>query len=546
MQYECRVDDSVDSLAKLCFYSPFSILNSQLIFHQGGIRMQQKYFKNCITLLILLSFIFIPFPVQGAEKISFMYLYGEQTQTYIEQINRTNGAVNIASPNYFELDANGNLVTNVNKTLTNFLHQQNIKVVPFFSNHWNQASAQLALQNPQKLANDLVTVINNHNLDGINIDLENLTYNDRTALVELARQLKNKLSPLGKTVSIAVGAIDKPTTSGWKSAYDLQALSKVVDYMIIMAYDQHWETSGPGPVAGLDWVKKQLDYMTTQAPKEKLVLGIPFYGRAWTNGQNGSGILYNNVIKAAQDNNAVVQWHEQYQSPFVKYTKADGNVKEIWFENARSLQEKVRLVNSYGLKGVAAWRLGQEDTTIWTNFSSWLNGHSFKDIAGHWAENDILYLYNKDIVSGRDTHHYAPDAGVTRAEAVALLSRIFDWETAKSNPFSDIANNHWAKEPILQAYNHSIIRGVAANKFGPEQKLTRAQLAVILQRAFEIEGSGELKYDFKDVPQNHWAAYEIYSLKSKGLVGGRTLEKYAPDSSVTRAELAAMVARIIK
>ncbi|NLT95788.1 MAG: hypothetical protein GXW85_09710 [Clostridia bacterium] len=508
--------------------------------------MCRNLIKKCITLLLLLTFATIPIPISSAEKISFMYLYGEQTQTYIELINKTNGAVNVASPNFFELDNNGNLVVKVDKTLTDFLHKKSIKVVPFFSNHWNQKSAQLALQNPQKLADDLVTAINNHNLDGINIDLENLTYHDRTALVELAGFLKNKLAPLGKTVSIAVGAVDKPTTSGWKAAYDLKALSRVVDYMIIMAYDQHWETSGPGPVAGLDWVKKQLDYMVTQAPREKFVLGIPFYGRVWTNGQNGTGILYNNIIKAAQDNNAAIQWHQQYQSPFVKYTKADGSVKEIWFENAQSLEKKIRLVNTYGLKGVAAWRLGQEDTSIWVNFSTWLNGHIFKDIAGHWAENDILYLHQQNIVKGRDASHFAPDAGVTRAEAVSLLSRIFQWETANTNPFTDIPDDYWAKEPILQAYNHTIIRGISADKFGPEQKLTRAQLAVILQRAFAIEFEGQLKYDFQDVPANHWAAYEIYTLKSKGLISGRTSEKYVPDSPVTRAELAAMVARIIK
>jgi len=506
----------------------------------------QKFWKSFLVLLLALSFLPIPLPLQSAEKISFMYLYGEKTQTYIEQIKVTNGAVNVASPNYFELDKNGNLVIKADNILTNFLHQQKIKVVPFLSNHWDQASAQLALRNPEKLATDLAVAADIYNLDGINIDLENLTYNDRQSLVELARLLKNKLAPRGKTVSIAVGSVDKPLTSGWKSAYDLKALSQVVDYMIIMAYDQHWQTSGPGPIAGLDWVKRQLDYMVTQAPKDKLVLGVPFYGRVWTNGQNGGGIWYKDIIKAVQENNATIQWHEEYRVPFTKYTKADGNTKEIWFEDARSLQEKVRLVNTYGLKGVAAWRLGQEDTGIWGNFSTWLNGHSFKDIAGHWAENDISFLYSRGLVGGKDAYHYAPDAGVTRAEAVAILSRIFNWQTAATNPFTDVPANYWAKEPILKAYNHSIIRGVSATQFGPEQKLTRAQLAVILQRAFQLQAAGEIKYEFRDVPRNHWAANEIYILKSRGLVGGRTSDTYAPDSLVTRAELAAMVARMIR
>jgi spore germination protein YaaH len=505
-----------------------------------------KFFKNYLLSFLVLSFLVIPLPLHSAEKISFMYLYGEKTQTYIEQIKSTNGAVNVASPNYFDIDKNGNLIVNIDNTLTNFLHQQKIKVVPFVSNHWDQASAQLALKNPEKLANDLAVAAKNYNLDGINIDLENLTYGDRHALTELARLLKNKLAPQGKTVSIAVGSVDKPMSTGWKAAYDLKALSQIVDYIVIMAYDQHWQTSGPGPVAALDWVKKQLDYMVTQAPKNKLVLGVPFYGRTWTNGQNGVGIRYNNVIKAVQENQATIEYHSIYRTPFAKYTTSDGSTKEIWFENAQSLQEKVRLVNDYGLKGVAAWRLGQEDTSIWKNFSYWLIGHSFKDIIGHWAENDILFLYSKGFVGGRDTYHYAPDVGVTRAEAVAILSRIFDWQIASSNPFTDVSTNYWAKEPILKAYNHGIMRGVSATKFGPEQKLTRAQLAVILQRAFEIKATSEIRHDFKDVPQNHWAAYEIYTLKNKGLVAGRTTDKYAPDSVVTRAELATMIARIVR
>lgn len=508
--------------------------------------MIKQFYKKNLVLLLVISFLLIPFPLQSAEKISFMYLYGEKTQTYIEQIKQTKGAVNVASPNYFTLDKNGNLITNVDKTLTNYLHQQKIKVVPFLSNHWNQVSAQLVLKNPEKLANDLMVAVNNYNLDGINIDLENLTYEDRHALTQLARLLKNKLAPKGKTVSIAVGSVDKPLTSGWKSAYDLKALGQIVDYVIIMAYDQHWQTSGPGPISGLDWVKKQLDYMVTEAPKDKLVLGLPFYGRIWTNGQNGGGIWYKDILKAAQDNKANIEYHQIYRVPFTKYTKADGSIKEIWFEDARSLQEKICLVNTYGLKGVAAWRLGQEDTSIWQNFSLWLNGHSFKDIISHWAENDILLLHNKGIVGGKDTYHYAPDVGITRAEAVAILSRIFDWQVSPTNPFTDVGANYWAKEPILKAYNHSIIRGVTTNSFGPEQKLTRAQLAVILHRAFQIKATEEIKYEFKDVPQNHWAAHEIYVLKSKGLVAGRTIDKYAPDSIVTRAELAAMVARIIR
>ncbi|KJS21343.1 MAG: hypothetical protein VR72_11405 [Clostridiaceae bacterium BRH_c20a] len=509
--------------------------------------MLKTYMKTSLIFLIAFTFLVVPLPKEafGAEKISFMYLYGGKTQDYIAQFKLTKGAVNVVSPNYFDLDKNGNLVINADNTLTNYIHSQKAKVIPYLSNHWDRPSAQMALKNPEKLANDLAAAVDVYNLDGINIDLENLTYEDRHALTQFTALLKNKLKP-GKTVSVAVGSVDKPMTSGWKSAYDLKNLSNVADYLVIMAYDQHSRDSSPGPVAALDWVKKQLDYMVTQAPKDKLVLGVPFYGRVWTNGKDGGGIWYTDIVKAVQENKATLQWHEQYQVPFAKYTKADGNTKEIWFEDARSLKEKINLVNTYGLKGVAAWRLGQEDLSIWQNFSAWLNGHYFRDITGHWAENDILYLSSRSIVGGKDTYHYAPNVGVTRAEAVAILSRIFSWEMTATNPFTDVPNNYWAKEPILKAFNHSIVKGISSNKFGPEQKLTRAQLAVILQRSFELQTTGEVKYEFRDVPRSYWAATEIYILKNRGLIGGRTPDKYHPDSLVTRAELAAMVARIIR
>jgi len=508
--------------------------------------MLQKFWQKCILIFTTLLLLSVPSLVSAKEKISFMYLYGETTEKYIELFEQTNGAVNVVSPNYFELDTNGSLVINVDPVLTQYMQKKQIKVVPYLSNHWDRNRAQLALNNPQKLAADLAQAVLNYNLDGVNVDLENLTFDDRQKLTYFVSLLKEKLSPHGKTVSIAVGAVDKPIYSGWKSAYELSNLSQVVDYMIVMAYDQHWQGSAPGPVAALPWVKSNLEYMLTQIPKEKLVLGIPFYGRYWTNGQGGAGIWYNNVIKAVAENNGTIEFHPEYRVPVARYTDSNGNYKEIWFENAQSLQEKINLVNIYGLKGVSAWRLGQEDPSIWKDYANWLYGTYFQDITNHWAKEDIIYLSERNIVAGRSAQIFAPDAGVTRAEAVAMLSRIFNWEISSTNPFTDVPDSHWAIQPILMAYKHSIVRGISADKFGPEQNLTRAQLAVILQRAFALEYSGEINYDFYDVPEHHWAAKEIYALKGLGLIAGRTLTDYAPEAKVTRAELAAMVARIIR
>lgn len=517
--------------------------------------MLRKYWKTSSLLLITLAFIFAislgnPTPVnsQSQEKLTFIYLYGGTTQDYINQHQKTKGSIDIVSPNYFDLDANGEAIINMDKTLTTYMQKQGVKVMPFLSNHWDRASGQIAISTPRKrenLAQALVQNVISHKLDGLNIDLENLTYEDKDNLTAFIKLLSAKLHPLNKKLSIAVGSVEKHLTAGWKSAYDLANLSKYADYLFVMAYDQSWNGSAPGPVAALPWVEKQLQYMVTQIPKEKIILGVPFYGRAWTNGEGGGGITHSDTIQELEQNKATISWHQEHKVPFAKYT-AKGNTREIWFENTRSTQEKIRLINKYDVAGMGAWRLGQEDLSLWNNISYWLGGRYFQDTLNHWAERDVLTLHSKGIIAGRDNNKFDPDAPITRAEAVSILSRIFNWNHNIGNPFNDVPNNHWALKPILGAYREGVIAGIEAKEFGPQNNLTRAQLAVILKRAFQLELTNDPGKQFIDVPASHWATKEIKVLNSHGLLGGRTENQFVPEGNITRGELAALVTRVLK
>lgn len=512
--------------------------------------LKNLHLKKLILLLLTLSIIFSTtsnLTYAKDNKLSFMYLYGGTTQKYLEQINKTNNSVNVVSPNYFQLTDDGNLKTTVDPKLITNMHDQGIKVVPFLSNHWDQKSAQNALKNSEKLADDILNKLLKYNLDGINVDLENLTPNDKDQLTYFVSLLKEKLAPHNLSVSIAVGAIDSSTKYGWKAAYDLAKLSKYADYIIVMAYDQHWRTSGPGPVASLNWTQKNIEYMLKYIPKDKFVLSVPFYGRIWANGSNGGGINYITTIRAAEDHKATIKWHDEYQVPYVSYTKRDGVYKEIWFENYYSLKLKINLANVYDLKGIAAWRLGQEDTSIWKDYKNWLAiSHSnFLDTDEHWAVGDINYLSERNLIAGVDKNHFAPDKPITRAEAVVILDRICNFKNTTKNPFYDVPNNYWAHDSILKAYNNDIIKGISKNQFGPDKNLTRAQLAVILERSFNLKEPNVKTQDFLDVPSKYWAYDEISLLKKYGFISGRTANKFFPDTSVTRAEFSSMVKRII-
>ncbi|SMB92425.1 Spore germination protein YaaH [Desulfonispora thiosulfatigenes DSM 11270] len=511
--------------------------------------MFRTFKSKCIILaLLVLAFVLVcytPSHAKNDEKISLMYLYGNSNK-YLNQINMTNNSVNTVSPNYFNLDSSGNLLTTVDPSFVKTMHNKGIKVTPFLGNHWDRELGQVAIRQPEKLSEDILKELLKYNLDGINIDIENLTYEDREAFTTFISILKQKLTPHNLTLSIAVGAIDKPTTVGWKSTFDLKKLSIYADYIVVMAYDEHWEGGGPGPVASIPWVKRCTDYMLTQIPKEKYILGVPFYGRMWTNEQNGVGITYPTLTKKIQENNAQVKWNNEFKTPYVKYKNAEGNNVEIWFENAKSLKEKFELVNKYDIAGVAGWRLGQEDTTIWNDFSEWLYKGSFIDIFGHWAQKDIIYLTNQGFIAGKDPKHYDPDMGITRAEAVSILSRILNWSNGTQNPFIDVPNNHWAKAPILSGYSNDIIKGTSTITFSPNKNLTRAELTVLLKRSFDLKNPNNSTNGFYDVLPSHWAHEEILTLKNLGFIAGREFNQFYPNEIVTRAEFAAMVARILR
>lgn len=156
------------------------------------------------------------------------------------------------------------------------MHNQNIKVVPFISNHWNRELGRIALLNREKLAQEVVEAVKKYNLDGVNIDIENVTEADKENYTDFVRLIKSKL-PLGKEVSVAVAANPRGFTTGWHGSYDYKSLAKHCDYLMIMAYDESYYGSKPGPVASKAFVENSIKYALGQVSPEKIVLGIPFW-----------------------------------------------------------------------------------------------------------------------------------------------------------------------------------------------------------------------------------------------------------------------------
>lgn len=350
--------------------------------------------KKATIVLAIGTVILASFPFQKAEahEVTFnmSYLYFGNTKSYISQIDKTQGNLSLVSPSYFDINADGSLkiTTQYDSTFVKEMHNRGIKVVPFLSNHWDRTIGRAALSNREKLTTQIADFIIKNNLDGIQVDIENTTEIDRDAYTDLVKQLREKL-PSDKEVSVAVAANPNGWTKGWHGTYDYKELAKYSNYLMVMAYDESYEGSPEGPVASYGWVERSIQYALKQGiSPDKIVLGIPFYGRYWKEGEatGGTGISNVRVDELLSKYGGTVVFDEATKSPKATVTIKQGDpvttiagktlapgTYKIWYENSDSIAAKFDLIHKYNLKGSGSWSLGQESTAIWQNYRAWMS-----------------------------------------------------------------------------------------------------------------------------------------------------------------------------
>lgn len=525
--------------------------------------MNNKLIKFFLIPTLLISLFTSPFNVDASvNNVHLSYLYGGTTSTYLNSIDMTSGTLNTATPLFYELNTDGSLKSLIDKSLIDGLHKRGLKVVPFISNHFDRKLGQTAMNNREKLATQLANSVVKNNLDGIDIDIENLNHTDKSNFTDFIRLLKEKL-PSDKTLSIAVAANPNGWTAGWHGSYDYVKLSQYSDYLMLMAYDESWQGSPAGPVASLAFVENSIKYLVKLGvDSKKIVLGLPFYGRIWKDdGEiNGYGVPNKNVTSIVNNHNGKFYFDHTSKSAYAKFTVKSSDAPTyingkkltpgnytIWYENDLSLKYKLRLVQKYNLRGTGSWSLTQADNGIWDFYSSWANGeHHFIDSENHWAEKDILALYKKGWINGKNEYTFDPNGYLTRAQAVTILANAIGLNKKNEtvpNYFTDVPTDHWAKKAIELAHKYNIINGTNPHIFEPESRITRAQLSAILARILDYPLDNTMKSPFYDVQKGHWAYEYILKLSSKGIIKGKEDGGFYPNDFISRAQMVAMVNR---
>lgn len=282
--------------------------------------------------------------------------------------------VNVISPTWFYLlDTSGNIANISSADYVAQAHEKGLKVWGLIDNFTQEVSTTETLSSTaarQNIISQLIQAAKDVGMDGINVDFESLSEDVGIHFLEFLRELSIECHKNNLVLSV-----DNPVPEDFTSHYDRAEQGRVVDYVIIMGYDEHYVGSEAGSVASLPWVEQGIQDTLDEVPAERVINAIPFYTRLWrTTGGNvtSEAIGMDQAQQTIADNNVETYWDKTTSQNYGKYD-IDNSTYQIWLEDAQSVAEKVKLVSKYDLAGVSAWKLGFENSGIWQVISDNLN-----------------------------------------------------------------------------------------------------------------------------------------------------------------------------
>ena len=283
--------------------------------------------------------------------------------------------LDVVSPTWFEMtSAGGELKNRAEKSYVDWAHGRGYKVWAALTNNFASPAMTHDFLTDSDAKDNLIrktlAFAALYDLDGINIDFENIYVEDRDALTQFAREIAPLLREQGLTVSMDVNIPDG--SDNWSLCYDHKGLGEAVDYLMLMAYEQFFPSGNEaGSVSQITWVESNVNKVLQLVPAAKLVLGVPLYTRLWkvVDGidRNVGVLTMDNAFKRVADMGVTPVWDTASGQFYTEYVK-DGVRYMLWIEDANSIALRAGLVQKYGLAGTAAWQREDGSDSIWKVF----------------------------------------------------------------------------------------------------------------------------------------------------------------------------------
>ncbi len=266
-------------------------------------------------------------------------------------------------PEWVQLTPNLTLKTNTDRSIIAEAKAHDVKILPlvhnFINNKWDGETLHRLFTTPgaeDLFIKNLLAYVRTNDFDGINIDFEEINPNDKDHFTRFIDKVSKSFHRHGLMVTV-----DVPPKN---NSFDYASLAAKVDRMIVMLYDLHNSMSKPGPVAPSDWVKESLNQLNI--PSQKLIVSLGSYGYDWEENSNqpADTMTFGDIMNLGMGTNLQIHWNKQAGNPYLRY-KINGKNHIVWFLDAATFYNQMKLAIGAGSRGIAVWRLGSEDPSIW-------------------------------------------------------------------------------------------------------------------------------------------------------------------------------------
>ena len=240
-----------------------------------------------------------------------------------------------------------------------------VAILPLLQNavdgNWDGAGLQRLLADPGARRTRIAQIgafLELHRLQGVTVDFETVPAGAQKNLQAFLAEMSAAFAPHGWDIVLAMPFDD--------AAWDYDAYANVVDFEMLMAYDEHWSEASPGSIASQSWFERTLDKRMRSLDPDRVIIAIGAYGYDWRQGKHADDVSFQEAMRIAKDSEADIDFDQETENPHFSYREDDGSVHHVWFLDGVTAFNQIHAADVYQPYGYAVWRLGSEDPSLWS------------------------------------------------------------------------------------------------------------------------------------------------------------------------------------